>query len=60
MGVALLVHNRTSPCISECICIKAKLRVSSAWWLLNRGVNNGKTLVGMAKGCRGRLIELAA
>ena len=60
MGAALLVHNRTSPCISECICIKAKLSVSSAWWLLNRGANNGKLSLEWPKGGRGRLIELVA
>ena len=36
--------------INYSINFKAKLSVSSAWWLLNRGANNGKTLVGMAKG----------
>ena len=28
---------------------KTKQSLSSAWWLLNRGNNNGKRLVGMAK-----------
>ena len=49
------VHNRSSPSISNCIFLhnilhinNAKLIVSSAWWPLNRGENNGRTLDGTA------------
>ena len=28
---------------------KAKLSVSNSWWLLNRGENNRRTLIGIAK-----------
>ena len=30
---------------------KSKLNLSGAWWLLNRGDNNWRTLIGMAKRC---------
>ena len=50
-----MVHNRSSSSISNCVFLhhilqinKAKLSVSSAWWPLNRGENNGRTLVGTA------------
>ena len=49
MRPTVLVHNQLSPSILECIFLyyilkeKAKLSVSSAWWLLNRGDNNGNS-----------------
>ena len=47
---ALLVHNRSSTSISDCIPSsyfwnEAKLGVSSAWWPLYKGDNNGRALM---------------
>ena len=47
---ALLVHNRSSTSISDCIPSsyfwnEAKLGVSSAWWPLSKGDNNGRALM---------------
>ena len=48
-GTALLVHNRSSPSISDCIFRHHSLGVTSAWWPLNGGDNNGRILVGKTK-----------
>ena len=47
---ALLVHNRSSTSIWDCIPSsyfwnEAKLGVSSAWWPLSKGDNNGRALM---------------
>ena len=56
-GATLLVHNPLSPSVLDWIIFpssyswnKAKLRVSRAWWLRNRGDNNGKLSLGRPKG----------
>ena len=56
MGEALLVYNWSTPSISDCIFLRYILKikpnyisVSSTWWPLNRGDNNGRCLVGTAK-----------
>ena len=57
MGAAFLVHSHLSlsrtqffphHIIHEIHC-KVKLSVSSAWWPLNRGDDNGRTLTGTVK-----------
>ena len=53
-GEAFLIHSWSSTSISDCIFIIrflkwSHLSVSSAWWRVNRGGNNGRTLVRMDK-----------
>ena len=43
------IHNRSSASISDCTFLYHSLSVTSAWWPLNRGDNNGRILFGKTK-----------
>ena len=65
VGKAVLVYNRASPSISDCIFLHHILKlkpnccVSSTWWPLNRGDNYGEFSLGWPKGGSGQWMVVA-